>query len=40
MVALAPEKKDYKLEQVYANNNLGAVLNDERRYGESHAGHH
>ena len=34
MVALAPDKKDYRLEQVYANNNLGAVLQDQRRYRE------
>jgi tetratricopeptide (TPR) repeat protein len=32
MVELAPDKKDYRLEQVYANNNLGAVLLDQRRY--------
>ena len=34
MVALSPDKKDYRLEQVYANNNLGAVLLDQRRYRE------
>ena len=34
MVELAPDKKDYRLEQVYANNNLGAVLLDQRRYRE------
>jgi tetratricopeptide (TPR) repeat protein len=32
MVALAPDKKEYRLEQVYSNNNLGAVLLDQRRY--------
>jgi len=32
MVALSPDKKEYRLEQVYANNNLGAVLLDQRRY--------
>ena len=34
MVALAPDKKEYRLEQVYSNNNLGAVLQDQRRYLE------
>ena len=34
MVALAPDKKKYRLEQVYSNNNLGAVLQDQRRYRE------
>ena len=38
MVALAPDKKEYRLEQVYANNNLGAVLLDQRRYREMAAG--
>lgn len=34
MVELAPDEKDYRLEQVYSNNNLGAVLLDQRRYRE------
>jgi len=34
MVALAPDNKLYRLEVVYANDNLGTVLNDERRYRE------
>jgi tetratricopeptide (TPR) repeat protein len=34
MVALAPDNKVYRLEEVYANDNLGTVLNDERRYRE------
>ena len=32
MVTLGPEKSKYRLEVVYANNSLGAVLMDERRY--------
>src|SRR5262249_32267565 len=34
MVELAPDKREYRLEQVYANNSLGAVLQDQRRYRE------
>src|SRR5205085_274529 len=37
MVVLAPDKKDYRLEQVYANTNLGTVLHDQRRYREAAA---
>ena len=35
MVALAPDKKEYRLEEVYANTNLGTVLMDEHRYREA-----
>jgi eukaryotic-like serine/threonine-protein kinase len=35
MVTLAPDKKDYRLEQIYANTNLGTVLMDQRRYREA-----
>jgi len=35
MVVLNPDKKEYRLEEVYSNNNLGAVLSDERHYGET-----
>ena len=34
MVTLAPDKKKYRLEQVYSNNSLGAVLQDQRHYRE------
>jgi len=37
MAELAPDKKDYRLEQVYANTNLGTVLMDQRRYREAAA---
>ncbi len=37
MVALAPAKAEYRLEQVYANNNLGTVYMDQRRYREAAA---
>ena len=32
MVSIAPDKPEYRLEVVYANNNLGTALMDERRY--------
>ncbi len=32
MVALAPGKSEYRLEQIYADGNLGTVLLDERRF--------
>jgi tetratricopeptide (TPR) repeat protein len=35
MVALAPAERKYRLEQVYANTNLGTVLMQERRYREA-----
>ena len=35
MVTLAPDKKDYRLEQVYAETNLGTVLMRESRYHEA-----
>ncbi len=35
MVALAPDNKDYRLEVVYANSNLGTLLFDERRYTQA-----
>lgn len=37
MVQLAPDKKEYRLEQVMANTNLGAVLVDQSRYREAAA---
>jgi tetratricopeptide (TPR) repeat protein len=37
MVALAPAKAEYRLEQVYANTNLGTVYMDQRRYREAAA---
>jgi len=37
MVALAPTKAEYRLEQVYANTNLGTVYMDQRRYREAAA---
>ena len=37
MAALVPDNKDYRLEQVYANTNLGTVLMEERRYREAAA---
>jgi tetratricopeptide (TPR) repeat protein len=35
MVALAPANKDYQLEEMYANSNLGTVHMDERRYAQA-----
>ena len=35
MVALAPGRKEYRVEQVYASNSLGSVLMDQRRYREA-----
>ncbi len=35
MVELARDNKDYKLEQVYANSNLGTVLMDRRQYSSA-----
>jgi tetratricopeptide (TPR) repeat protein len=35
MVALAPADRKYRLEQVYANTNLGTVLMQEHRYREA-----
>ena len=35
MVALAPDKKEYRLEQDYANTNLGTVLMAQHRYREA-----
>ena len=35
MVALAPDNKEYRVEVVYANTNLGTVLMDQRRYREA-----
>ena len=35
MVALDPDKKDYRLEVMYANTNLGTVLMEQRRYREA-----
>ena len=32
MITLAPEKPDYRLERIYANSSLGAVLMDQRLY--------
>ena len=37
MVALAPTKAEYRLEQVYASTNLGTVYMDQRRYREAAA---
>ena len=37
MVELAPENRDYRLEQVYANTDVGTVLNDQHRYREAAA---
>jgi tetratricopeptide (TPR) repeat protein len=35
MVALDPDKKDYRLEEMYANTNLGTVLMELRQYREA-----
>ena len=35
MIALDPGKKDYRLEEIYANSNLGTLLMDERRYAQA-----
>ena len=35
MVALAPNKPEYRLERIYADTNLGTVLMDQRRYREA-----
>ncbi|HJS40385.1 MAG TPA: TIR domain-containing protein [Sphingomicrobium sp.] len=35
MASLEPDNKDYRLEQIYANTNLGTVLMDQRRYREA-----
>ena len=35
MIALAPDKPDYRLERIYAENNLGTVLMDQRHYQEA-----
>jgi tetratricopeptide (TPR) repeat protein len=35
MVALAPERNEYRLEEVYANTNLGTVLIAQHRYREA-----
>ena len=35
MVALDPGNKDYRLEEIYANSNLGTLLMDERRYAQA-----
>ncbi len=35
MASLEPNNKDYRLEQIYANTNLGTVLMDQRRYREA-----
>jgi tetratricopeptide (TPR) repeat protein len=37
MVAVAPDKNEYRVEQVYANTNLGTVLMDQRRYRDAAA---
>jgi tetratricopeptide (TPR) repeat protein len=37
MIELAPDKKEYKLEELYANTNLGTVLMDNRHYKEAAA---
>lgn len=37
MIALAPENRDYRLEQVYANTDVGTVLNDQHRFHEAAA---
>ncbi len=37
MAALAPAEAEYRLEQVYANTNLGTVYMDQRRYREAAA---
>jgi tetratricopeptide (TPR) repeat protein len=35
MISLAPDKPDYRLERIYADNTLGTVLMDQRRYREA-----
>lgn len=37
MIALAPDQPDYRLEQNYANTNLGTVLMAQRRYRDAAA---
>ena len=37
MVAIDPDNKEWRLEPVYANTNLGVILLEERQFREASA---